>query len=209
MNIEKNKSISSIKFEDYPDTHHDVYSKTVFGFWLYLLTDFVLFGVFFACCAVFSKSTFGGPSPSDFFHLPYVLIQTLLLLTSSFTIGIGSVYAHLKNRKKTVYYFLATFILGIAFMVMQGHEFSSIIHKGYNWASNAYLSSYFTLLGMHFLHVLIGALWILVTLFPLYDKGLDEVAIKRLTCMKMFWQFVNIIWIFIFSFIYLIGAHTC
>lgn len=209
MNIPKDHSLSPIVYEDYPDTHHDVYSKTVFGFWLYLLTDFVFFGIFFATYEVLQHGTFGGPGPKELFHLPLNFIQTLVLLTAAFCVGLGSAYVHQGNKKKTLLFFGLTFILGIAFILMQLQEFSTILHLGYDWSSSAFLSAYFSLLGMLLLHVLIASFWIIVLLFPLFNQKVDAISIKRLTCLKMFWQFINIVWLFIFSFVYLMGVYPC
>lgn len=191
--------------------HHahelEVYDKTIFGFWVYLLTDFVFFGVIFAAYAVLVQNPFGGPTPKDLFHLPSTLVQTLLLLTSSFTISIANAFVHQKKRGLTLLFFVLTFLLGLAFLVMQFGEYSRIMSSGYSWSSNGFLSAYFTLLGIHSLHLIIALLWVFVLGIPVAYHGLRPVSIKRLTCLKMFWQFINIIWIFIFSLVYLIGAN--
>ena len=103
--------------ESYPDAHHDGYSKTIFGFWLYLMTDFMLFATLFAAYAVLSKSTFGGPSSKDLFHLPFTLTQTLIMLCSTFTIGLAGATTHRRKKEATIILFLVTLILGIAFHV--------------------------------------------------------------------------------------------
>ena len=190
-----------------PDPHHDVYSKTLFGFWIYLLTDFVLFGVLFATYAVLHKSYFNGPTPSDIFDLRYTLSQTLVLLTSAYTIGLASNFLHRKNRKAALLLFSLTFILGLVFFLMQLNEFSGLVRGGANWSISAYLSAYFTVIGIFLIHLFFALLWVIVFLFPLIKKEIDDTSIKRLTCLKMFWQFLNVIWIFIFSLIYLLGAQ--
>src|SRR5579872_6000281 len=135
--------------ESFPDTHHDVYTKTVFGFWIYLLTDFMMFGSFFAAYAVLRTSTFGGPSGHLLFNLPFTLLQTLLLLTSSLTSGLAGAYAHRKNRSMTLLFFVLTLLLGIAFMGMEGVELNKMISAGNTWRQSAFLSMFFTLIGTH------------------------------------------------------------
>jgi len=181
-------------------------NKTLFGFWLYLMTDCVLFAALFACYAVLHGNTFGGPKGSDIFSMPYILAETLLLLTSSFTCGIAMLYAR-KNQKKIVLYALiATFILGLSFLTMELHEFRSLVIDGHSWRQSAFLSSYFTLVGTHGLHITIGLFWMVVVSYQIYKKGLKEFSIKRLALLSLFWHFLDIIWIFIFTVVYLMGV---
>lgn len=190
-----------------PDPYNDDYSKTVFGFWVYILTDFILFGVFFATYAVLRKNTFGGPSGQELFHLPFNLAQSLILLTGSFFAGIGGASAHRKNPKTTILYFSLTFLLGVAFVCMVFSEFSRLVHMGSSWRESAFLSMYFTLVGVHSIHVLFGLLWTFIFLSIVFRDGLIPKMIKRLTCLRMFWQFLNFVWIFIFTFVYLMGVN--
>lgn len=192
--------------ETYPDTHHDAYSRTTFGFWIYLLTDFVLFGTLFATYAVLQKSIFGGYSASDLFDWHFTFIQTLILLTASFTAGLGGAFAHRRNKNATLLFFGATFLLGAAFMALQFKELSSYLHAGASWEKSAFLSAYFTLIGTFWIHMLFALLWILILAVPVLRGGITSVALRRFTCLKMFWQFLNILWVFIFSFIYLMGV---
>lgn len=190
----------------FPDTHHDVYSKTIFGFWIYLLTEFILFATLFATYAVLRDSTFGGPGAKQLFDIPFELSLTLILLASSFTAGLGGVYAHRRNKAGTLIGFLVTFLLGAAFLWLEMKDFSHLIHSGNGWERNAFLSAYFTLTGTHALHVAFALLWTLVFLWPVCAHGLTPVSVKRLTCLRMFWQFINVIWVFIFTFVYLLGG---
>ncbi|MBI2811726.1 MAG: cytochrome c oxidase subunit 3 [Candidatus Melainabacteria bacterium] len=194
--------------EKYPDPYHDAYSRSVFGFWVYLLTDFILFGSLFATYAVLHNNTFGGPPASELFHLHYALAETFVLLTCSFVVGLAGAAAHRRDKKLTISLFAATFVLGIIFMGMEISEMSRLIESGNSWQRSAFLSSYFTLVGTHGVHILFGLLWIPILLFPVLREGLTAVSIRRLTCLRMFWQFLNIVWIFIFSFVYLMGAAT-
>ncbi|NGX50443.1 MAG: Cytochrome bo(3) ubiquinol oxidase subunit 3 [Chlamydiae bacterium] len=190
----------------YPDSHHDVYSKTTFGFWIYILTDFMLFATLFAAYAVLHDNLFGGPPFSQLFNLELTLVQTLILLVSTFTISLAGASAHRKKRGVTITLFLITFLLGIAFVWMQQDEFFRFIESGNSWSRSAALSAYFTLLGTFVLHILIALLWIVVLIIPVCLEGLTPRSIKRLTCFRMFWQFLNVVWIFIFSIVYLLGV---
>lgn len=194
-----------------PNHHHDedqeIYDRTLFGFWLYIMTDCILFSTLFATYAVLHSATFGGPSGKDIFSLPYVLVETLLLLTSSFTSGLGMLSAHQGDKKKTFFYFAITFLLGLAFVGMELHEFNELVQEGNSWERSAFLSSYFTLVGTHGLHVTVGLLWIGVMLFHITKRGITFPTMRRLSCLNMFWHFLDVIWIFIFTIVYLMGVQ--
>ncbi len=196
----------TVAHEDYPDTHHDDYSKTTFGFWVYLLTDFMFLGTIFAAYAVLNESTFGGLTPRDIFSLPFSTIQMLVMLSSAFTAGIAGACAHRKRKGGVICFFSLTFLLGLIFLGMMGHEFSHIFDAGYSWKSTAFLSMYFTLIGMFGLHVIFALLWVIVLMIPLFKQGITAVSLKRLTCLRMFWQFINVIWVLIFTFVYVLGV---
>lgn len=200
------KNPGTMTHEPYPDTHHDTYSRTVFGFWIYLMSDFVLFGALFATYAVLSHSTFGGPSAHELFYPPFTLTQTLIMLVCSLAVGLGGAAAHRGNRNHTLTFFGIAFLLGTAFMWMELAEFSRLIAAGHGWNQAAFLSAYFTVVGTHGLHVIFGLLWILVLLLPVWREGITSASIRRLTCLRMFWQFLNIVWVFIFSLVYLMGV---
>jgi len=194
------------KHEPYPDAYHDAYAKTIFGFWIYILTDFILFGTLFATYAVLHNNVFGGPSARELFSLPFVFIQTLVLLVCSYTVGMAGAAAHRRDKKLTYLFFGITFLLGVVFTWMGIADFSRLIQAGHDWRGSAFLGAYFTLVGTHTLHMVFALLWIPIFLIPMWKEGLDPVNIRRLTCLKMFWQFLNIVWVFIFSFVYLMGA---
>jgi cytochrome o ubiquinol oxidase subunit III len=194
--------------EHFPDVHHDVYSRTVFGFWVYLLTDFMMFAALFATYAVLQKATYGGPSGRELFDLRFNLFQTLVLLTSSFTAGVGGAWAHRRKKHWTIVFFGITFLLGSLFLGMVFADFFRFLDMGNSWKNSAFLSAYFTLVGTHAIHIFFGLLWILVFIPQVFWKGTDIAVVRRLTCLRMFWQFCNIVWIFIFSFVYLMGADV-
>ena len=193
----------AVAHEKLPDSHQDVYSKTLFGFWVYLLTDFTWFSTLFAAFVVLRNNTHGGPCGRELFVLSFTLVQTLVMVISCFTAGVAAVYVQRKRKMGTIVWFLITFLLGVVFVGMQGTEFHRLMVSGNGWDRNAFLSSFYTLVGTHGMHMLVGLLWILILLWPVFRKGITPVSIKRLTCLKMFWQFLGIVWIFIFTVVYL------
>ncbi len=187
------------------DLSHDdeLYSKTLFGFWVYLLSDLVLFGALFATYAVLKTGTYGGPTAANLFHLPCPLIQTLLLLTASFTSGLGKIFTHRGSSKGALIFYSLTFLLGAAFLSMGITEWNDLASQGASWKRSAFLSGFFTLIGTHMLHMMIALLWILVLFIPVLKDGLTSTNVRRLSCLTLFWQFLNVVWIFIFSIVYL------
>lgn len=186
--------------------HQDAEKRTIFGFWVYLMTDCVLFAGLFAAYAVLHNNTFGGPSGQTLFNLPNVLAETLILLTSSFTCGLAMLAARRNAKNQTIIWFSVTFVLGIAFLVLELTEFRHLIHTGNSWRRSGFLSAFFTLVSTHGLHISIGLLWMLVLMVKLIRNGLSSMLVKRLTMLSMFWHFLGVIWIFIFTIVYLMGA---
>lgn len=180
-------------------------SKSYFGFWVYLMTDCILFASLFATYAVLRSNTNGGPGP-DLFDLPYILIETILLLISSFTCGLAVLAARNKQTTQVIIWLVTTFIFGAAFVSMEVWEFSNLIKEGETWARSGFLSAYFTLVGTHGLHILAGLLWIIVLTAQIARVGLTSPSLKRLTLFSLFWHFLDIVWIFIFTIVYLMGA---
>lgn len=181
-------------------------SKTIFGFWVYLMTDCILFATLFATYAVLRGNTFGGPDGRELFDMPYVLAETLILLTSSFTCGLGLLAAHSGKRDHVVAWFSVTFLLGLAFLGMEVSEFAHLYNEGHSWQLSGFLSAFFTLVGTHGLHITAGLLWMLVMMIYVVRRGLTASLVKRLTMLSLFWHFLDIIWIFIFTIVYLFGA---
>jgi cytochrome o ubiquinol oxidase subunit III len=187
-------------------THNEDQSKLLLGFWLYIMTDCVLFACLFATFAVLRNNTFGGPSGSELFSLDFVLIETLILLTSSFTAGLGLLSVRHNLRKQTLIWFSVTFALGLAFLGLEFSEFHKLVDEGHSWQQSGFLSAFFTLVGTHGLHIMSGLLWMGVLLVNVLRNGISTVVVKRLTMLSMFWHFLDIIWIFIFTIVYLFGA---
>ncbi len=193
----------------YPDTHHDSYSKTLFGFWLYLMTDFILFGSMFAVYAVLRNNTFGGPSAHDLFSRSYNFWMTLLLMGASFTSGVAGAYAHRNQKQRSLFYFFLTALLGVGFFIMQTMEFADLIRAGHSWKGSGFLSAYFTLTGTFWVHMIFAILFTFVIGIFAW-KGDRDVSIRsltRLTCLRQFWQFLYVVWVFIFTIVYLLGVN--
>ena len=186
--------------------HESQNSKTMLGFWIYLMTDCVLFASLFATYAVLHGNTFGGPTSKDIFDLPFVLIETLILLTSSFTAGLAILSLRAGKRTQMMSWFAVTFVLGLAFLIMELTEFSQLAAEGNSWSHSAFLSAFFTLVGTHGLHIATGLFWMIVLLVQAMKKGLTDSVSRRLTMLSMFWHFLDIIWIFIFTIVYLMGV---
>jgi cytochrome o ubiquinol oxidase subunit 3 len=180
--------------------------KTLFGFWAYLMTDCVLFATLFATFAVLRNNTFGGPGGEELFSLPFVLSETLILLTSSFTCGLGLLYAREHNKNLVFILFSITFLLGAAFLTLELNEFHKLATEDNSWRRSGFLSAFFTLVGTHGAHITAGLIWIAVMMMRVSQKGLNSVNIKRLTMLSMFWHFLDIVWIFIFTIVYMMGV---
>jgi cytochrome o ubiquinol oxidase subunit 3 len=181
--------------------------RVMFGFWVYLMTDLLMFSVLFAVYAVLHGNVVGGVSGRDLFSLHLALVETLILLTSSFTCGIGMIAARAGNKNRVLLWFGITFILGLVFLGLELSEFTKFVHEGHTISSNAFLSSFFTLVGTHGLHITSGLLWMGATLFYVVKRGLTSSMIRKLTMLSLFWHFLDIVWIFIFTVVYL-GAFT-
>jgi cytochrome o ubiquinol oxidase subunit 3 len=168
------------------------------------MTDCVLFASLFATYAVLHKNTFNGPSGNSLFNLHYALAETFILLTSSFACGMAILAARFKKIKHVYAWLSVTFVLGVAFLVMELTEFHKFATTGASWRRSGFLSSYFTLVGTHGLHITIGLIWLLTMLFRL-RQGLNRRSVRQLTIFSIFWHFLDVIWIFIFSVVYLLS----
>jgi cytochrome o ubiquinol oxidase subunit 3 len=190
--------------------HHDIQgetaARTTFGFWTYLMTDCVLFASLFVTYAVLHKNTFGGPGPEELFSLPFVLVETLLLLTSSFTSGLAMLALRQQATRAVLILLGITFVLGAAFLGMELYEFNKLVNEGNSWERSGFLSAFFTLVGTHGAHITAGLVWIAVMALQLAKRGITPHTSRRLTLFSLFWHFLDIVWIFIFTLVYLLGA---
>jgi cytochrome o ubiquinol oxidase subunit 3 len=189
-----------------PDPHHDMYSRTIFGFWLFLLNDFILFGTLFATLIVLGKNPYWAKLPLHLFDIDFATAQSFLMLFTAFFAGLGGASAHQKNKKNTLIFFGLTFFFALLFMYFEILDFKRLIDAGYSWEKNALLSAFFSVIGTHGLHMIIGMLWIVVLLIPVIKEGIQSESIRRLTCLRMFFQFLNIVWIFIYTLVYFLGG---
>lgn len=179
--------------------------RVMFGFWVYLMTDLLMFAVLFAVYAVLRGATAGGPSAGDLFRPELALAETLILLTSSFTCGIGMIAARRGNKTQVLIWFGITFLLGLSFLGIELFEFAELIHEGHTWRNSAFLSAFFGLVGTHGLHIISGLLWLSITLVYIWKRGLNSHMVRKLALLSLFWHFLDIVWIFIFTFVYLMA----
>jgi cytochrome o ubiquinol oxidase subunit 3 len=179
---------------------------TGYGFWIFLLSDIIMFSAFFATYAVLVGNTAGGPSGKDLFDLRNVAIETALLLFSSFTCGIGSIGA--ETRRGSWFYgaMSVTFLFGAGFIALEIHEFAGLVAQGAGPTRSAFLSAFFTLVGCHGLHVTAGLLWLLTMMAQVYAKGYRADILRRILCFSLFWHALDIIWVALFTVVYLMGA---
>lgn len=180
--------------------------KTLFGFWIYVMTDCILFASLFVTYIVLAGNTMGGPTARELFSLPFVLTETMLLLTSSFTAGLAVLAAKFGSPQRVIMWLSATFVLGATFLGMELYEFAHLVREGHSWQQNGFMSGFFALIGTHGIHITAGLLWILVLVRHVAIKGITTVTDQRLLMWGLFWHFLDIVWIFIFTFVYLLGA---
>lgn len=188
------------------NAQEETYSKTLFGFWIYILTDFVMFATLFATYIVLFSTGHDTSYNKGMFDMPFILFQTVLFLCSSFTVGLSTVSAHRKKRMQTLLWMGLTFILGVIFLDMEFDDLSRMLAQGYTWRTSGLLSGFFTLVGTHIVHVCLGLLWMIILAPPIIASGISPISLKRLMCLKLFWQFLNVIWVLIFAIVYLMGA---
>lgn len=177
--------------------------RVMFGFWVYLMTDLLMFAVLFAVYAVLNNRTAGGPNGRELFILPVALAETYLLLTSSFSVGLGMVAARQGNRRQALTWFMLTFVLGLAFLGLEVKEFAELIAEGHTLQSSAFLSSFYALVGTHGLHIIFGLLWMAVMIAFVLKRGLTHSMVRKLSLLSLYWHFLDIVWIFIFTIVYL------
>ena len=188
-----------------PGEHH-VQNGTLLGFWLYLMSDCLIFACLFAVYGVLGRSYAAGPSGADLFDLPLVALNTSMLLLSSITYGFAMLEMQKKKLNATLAWLAITGLLGCAFIGLELYEFAHLIHEGAGPQRSAFLSSFFALVGTHGLHVSFGIVWLVVLMVQLKQRGLVGENRRRLMCLSMFWHFLDVVWSGVFTFVYLMGV---
>ncbi len=192
--------------DHHDDHHHDPYDNAAFGFWLYIVSDLVLFASLFATFAVLSQSYAGAPTGAEMFDLKLIFIATMLLLISSFSYGMALLSMYAGHVKKVLIGLVITFLLGGGFIALEAYEFKHLIDHGAGPGASAYWSAFFGLVGTHGAHVSAGLIWIIVMIVQILRKGLNPAVNSRLVRLGMFWHFLDVVWIFVFSIVYLLGV---
>ena len=183
-------------------------SIKITGFWMFLVSDMLIFASLFSVFAVYRSHIVFGPTPNQIFHYAPTLLETLLLLTSSFTVGMA-IYAVRNDRQKAMMTWLVvTLMMGAAFVTTEIHEFVGDVSHGITWHVSSFLSGFFILVGTHGAHVSFGIVWAVTLLFQLSRRGLTPVTTRKLYTFSLYWHFLDIVWVFIFTFVYLYGKIT-
>lgn len=190
------------------EEHHDEGRVKVYGFLVYILQDLLLFATLFATFLVFAGSYDAGPFPKQLINLPFVMVETFLLLFSSITYGFAMVQVHRSNLAGVRLWLAITFLLGLGFICMELYEFSELIHEGAVWTASAYWSSFYALVSTHGIHVTFGLIWMVCMFAHLNRKGLNAHNRTRLACLSIFWHFLDIVWVGVFTVVYLMGAMS-
>lgn len=180
-------------------------NRTNVGFWLYLMTDSLLFASLFAIFIVLKNGIASGPDSADIISMPLVLAETVILLTSSLTCGLALLSLKFKKVRQAVVFLLMTYVFGVAFLTIELSEFGMLLAEGHGWSTSAFLSAFFVLVGTHGAHITVGLIWLIVLLFVLARKGLTDKLMRQFTLFGLFWHFLDLVWIFIFSVVYLGG----
>lgn len=186
--------------------HHDADSTDVFGFWLYILTDCVLFGCLFATFLVLNEPASPAQSLKKYIDLKYVLTETFLLLASNFTFCLAMLGLYKNKMSVVLFWLFVTLLLGAGFIGMELNEFIHLAGEGFRWDFSGQASAFFTLVGTHGLHVTIGLLWILIMMIQMPIFKIGDMTKRRMIYLGMFWNFLDIVWIFVFTVVYLMGA---
>jgi cytochrome o ubiquinol oxidase subunit III len=189
----------------YVREHHPE-NGTLLGFWIYLMSDCLIFACLFATYAVLGRNYAGGPSGAELFDLPLVALNTSLLLLSSITYGFAMLAMQKKQLRATLAWLAVTGLLGAGFIGLELYEFVHLIHEGAGPQRSGFLTAFFALVGTHGLHVSFGIIWLVTLMFQLGRHGLTPENGRRLMCLSMFWHFLDVVWIGVFTFVYLMGV---
>ena len=189
------------------DAHpHPEGHSTMLGFWIYLMSDCLIFAILFACYAVLGGNYAAGPAPKDLFDLKLIALNTAMLLFSSITYGFAVLQMQQGKVKGTQLWLAITGLFGLAFLSIELYEFHHLIELGATPQRSAFLSAFFTLVGTHGLHVTFGIIWLVTLMIQLGKHGLIAANKRRVMCLSMFWHFLDVVWIGVFTFVYLMGV---
>ena len=194
-----------LQFYDLSGEHHPQ-QGTLLGFWLYLMSDLLIFASLFAVYGVLGRNFAAGPTGADLFDLPLVAVNTAMLLFSSITYGFAMLSMQRRNIPGVLAWLAVTGLFGLVFLGIELYEFSHLIHQGAGPQRSAFLSAFFALVGTHGLHVTFGIVWLVVLMVQVQRHGLHAANQRRLLCLSMFWHFLDIVWIGVFTFVYLMGV---
>ncbi|MEK3884096.1 cytochrome o ubiquinol oxidase subunit III [Paenibacillus sp. PL2-23] len=186
--------------------HHDQEEMKTFGFWLFLITDVILFGTLFATFMVLRLNTAGGPTGAELIELPGIIASTFILLTSSFTSGVALLEMNRGNKKGLILWLIITALLGASFIYLEVTEFIHLVHEGATIGTSAYWSAFFTLVGTHGLHVTVGLVWMTALILQLRRRGITPVTKRKVNIISLYWHFLDVVWIFVFTIVYLMGV---
>ncbi|TLS51014.1 cytochrome o ubiquinol oxidase subunit III [Paenibacillus antri] len=186
--------------------HHDQEGLKMFGFWLFLITDVIMFATLFATYVVLRNNTAGGPTGEELFNIPIVIASTFILLTSSFTSGLAVLSMQQGRLKGLIGWLAVTAVLGAAFIGLELYEFVHMVHEGATLQTSAFLSAFFTLVGAHGLHVTIGLVWMIGLMLQLRRRGITPVTERKVNVLSLYWHFLDAVWIFLFTVVYLMGV---
>ncbi|MGE4432150.1 MAG: cytochrome o ubiquinol oxidase subunit III [Sphingobium sp.] len=193
------------RYFDLNEHDHPEGGSTMLGFWIYLMSDCLIFAMLFATYGVLGGNYAAGPSPKDLFDLKLIALNTAMLLFSSITYGFAMLEMAKGKVASTQIWLAITGLFGAAFLCIELYEFAHLIHVGATPQRSAFLSSFFTLVGTHGLHVTFGIIWLITLMVQVAKKGLIPANRRRLMCLSLFWHFLDVIWIGVFTFVYLMG----
>ncbi|MGO4329794.1 cytochrome o ubiquinol oxidase subunit III [Cupriavidus sp. 2TAF22] len=195
---------AQLRFYETAEVHAQ--NGTLLGFWLYLMSDCLIFASLFAVYGVVGRHYAGGPTGAELFELPLVALNTTFLLLSSITYGFAMLEMQRSRVSQTQLWLAITGLLGACFLGLELYEFAHLVHEGAGPQRSAFLSSFFTLVGTHGLHVTVGIVWLITLMVQVGQRGLIPENRRRLMCLSMFWHFLDVVWIGVFTFVYLMGA---
>ena len=193
-------------FHPVEEPHHPEGHSTMLGFWMYLMSDCLIFAILFAVYAVLGGNYAAGPAPKDLFDLPLVAVNTSMLLFSSITYGFAMLAMYRNKVAQTQVWLAVTGLFGLCFLGIELYEFAHMIHLGATPQRSGFLSAFFILVGTHGLHVTFGLIWLVVLMVQIGKHGLIPENNRRLMCLSMFWHFLDVVWIGVFTFVYLMGV---